>query len=741
MSKTNDRLGERPPSAARARRTSLGTRLVLGATLLVVCVTGVSVTELSQREWQRLLESKRTAADMVANLFAGTMAPALDLGDVDAVKAGLSALRSNEMIVYAAVFSGDSSTPLAEHHHGRGDGDARDAGRAEGEIQVQSGIHGPTGARLGRVVVRVSLAQEVHAFRRSRAGLIGFGALFAVALACLLVLTLRRVLIAPLAGLESAALQLAAGERVPVPHRDDELGSISRAFDSMAAQLEERDRRITTLHRRLQALLDNVGQAIVIFGADRLLTEARSRSADRWLDARPGNSIVDILYPEDDSLEVERQAFDAWLDVAFAAPADELRELLERAPRELVRHTGTRTLCLELSFRLAEPGGASRQLMLLATDVSEPRRVEHRALETERRHERELSAMRRLAAGSGQLLGSFFDTARRRLVTSRKLVAPAPARVSRGTAADRAQIDGLFRQLHTVGVEARRFELAELEGEVAELERDLDRIRRDGYVLREGDHGNLLLGLENVARRIDDAERAFVQQSPIGAAALDQISVRRSRLVALAAATGSAHHRVAPLVDELMARPVAESFTLLPEAFAHWTERAGKKATLSLEAAQAEIPFALARTLGGVLAHLLQNAIAHGIERESERLERGKPAVGLVRVWAEPGPGGTIVFVEDDGRGLPREGLGGTDGAERASPERDFELSLTTRASPAPEHAERAGAGVGLSAVQSELHAVGYHLALSSTSTRGTSLTIAPIPRLERRAREGQVGS
>lgn len=740
MSKTNDRLGEHPPSSARARRKSLGTRLLLGTALLVACVTGVGVTELSQREWQRLLESKRTAADMVANLFAGTMAPALVRGDVDAVKAGLSALRSNEMIVYAAVFSGDGSTPLAEHHHGRGDGDARDAGRAEGEIQVQSGIHGPTGARLGRVVVRVSLAQEAHAFRRSRAGLIGFGAVFALALAGPLLVILRRVLIAPLARLESAALRLSAGERVPVPaHGDDELGSISRSFNSMAAQLEERDRRITILHRRLQALLDDAGQAIVTFGADRLLTEECSRSADRWLDARPGNSIVDILYPEDDSLDVERQAFDAWLDGAFAAPADELRQLLERAPRELVRHTGSRTLCFELAFHLAEAGAASRQLMLLATDVSEQRRLEHRALEKERQHERELSAMRRLAAGSGQLLGGFFDMARRRLVTCRKLIAPAPARVRHASVADRAQIEGLFRQLQTVGEEARRFDLAELEGEVAAIERDIDRIRRDGYELREGDHGNLLLGLENVARRIDEAERAFVQQSPLGAAALDQISVRRSRLVALAAATGSAHHRVAPLVDELMARPVAESFTLLPEAFARWTERAGKKARLCLDPAQAEIPFALSRTLGGVLAHLLHDAIAHGIEPEAERLERGKPAVGLVRVWAVPDPGGTIVFVEDDGRGRPREGLGGPGAAEHAGPERELEPGLPARSSAAPVHGEPTG--VGLSAVQSELHAVGYHLALSSTSARGTSLTISPLPRLERRAREGQVGS
>ncbi len=741
MSKSNDRPGELAPPSSRGRRGSLATRLALGTVLLVSCGTGVTVTELTQREWQRLVESKRTAADMVANLFAGTMAAALDFGDVDAVKAGLNGLRSNAMIVYAAVFSADNSTPLAEYHNGRGDGGPRDAARAEGELQVQSGIHSPTGARLGSVVVRVSLAQEVHAFRRSRARLIGLGALFAAALASLLVAIMRRVLVAPLGRLESAAHQLAAGNRVLMPaDRDDELGSLSRAFNSMAANIDERERRIAAQNRRLQALFDNMGQAIVVFGADRLLTEERSRSAERWLDARPGNSILDILYPEDDSLDIERQAFDAWLDVAFTAPANEFRELLELAPRELVRHTGSQALHFELSFRLAEQGGGARQLMLLATDVSEQRRLEHSVQEKEREHERELTALRRLATGGAQLLGGFLDMARRRLVICRDLVSPTPPRVGDASAVDSGALEGVFQQLHTVRAEARCFELAQLEDEVAKVENDLERIRRDGYVLRDGDHGNLLLGLEHVVRRLDDAERAFAEQSPIGAAALDQISVRRSRLVALAEASRSRNERVARLVDELAARPVAESFALLPEAVARWAERAGNTVRLSLESADAEIPFRLSRVLGGVLAHLLRNAVAHGIEPESERLEQGKPAAGAVRVWAEPGPGGPTIHVADDGRGLDRQGLGGAADGAPASPERAFELALTAGVSASSTRADLSGAGAGLSAVQSELSSVGYHLALSSTSARGTNLAIAPVPRLEQRAQERHVG-
>jgi len=695
------------------------------------------VLELTRREWERLLESKRTAADMVANLFAGTMSPALDFGDREAVKAGLDGLRANPMIVYAAVMPADSATPIAEYHNGRGDGAPADAARAEGEIQVQSSVHNPTGARLGSVLIRVSLAQEVHAFRRARARFIGFGTLFAVGLASLLVVIMRRVLVVPLGRLEAAAFRLAAGERVEVPAaRDDELGSLSRAFNSMAANIDERERRIAAQNRRLQALFDNMGQAIVVFGSDLLLTEERSRSAERWLEARPGSSILDILYPEEECLDIERQAFEAWLEVVFSSSADRFRELLELAPRELTRMVADQPRSFELSFRLAEQAGGARQLMLLATDVTEQRRLERSALEKDQEHERELSALRRLATGGGQLLGNFLELARRRLATCREALAlrpgPPPARIERLT------IEVLFQHLHTIRAEARCFELALLEAEVARVEEQLGRLRQEAP--SSADPSNLVRGLEQIGRRLDDAERQFIEQSPLGAAALDQINVRRSRLAALVEAPRPRQERWARLVDDLAARPLVESFALLPEAVARWADHAGKKVELTLEPDATEVPFPLARVLGGVLSHLLRNAVAHGIEAESERIERGKQAVGKVRVWTEVSPGGPLILVSDDGRGFDLQGLGVNGKASASALEQAFAEALRPGVSTSTELGELSGAGVGLPAVQAELESVGYQVELVSTSEQGTSLRLAPLRRRSERAQERHVG-
>jgi HAMP domain-containing protein len=737
--RSNDKLGEHAPPGSSRRKGSLATRLALGTVFLVLCVTGVTVAELTHREWQRLLESKRTAADMVASLFAGSLAPALHSGDAEAVKAGLDGLRSNEMIVYAAVFAAEGNDPLAEYHSGRADGGAGDGANAEGEIQVQSGVHSPSGARLGSVVIRVSLAREVHAFRRTRARLIGLGALCAVALSSLLVLIIRRLLVAPLERLEAAAMRLAAGDRVEVAaDRDDELGGLSRAFNWMASAIDDRERRIAAQNRRLQALFDHMGQAVIVFGSDRLLTEERSRSAERWLDARPGNSILDVLYPEDESADIERQAFEAWLDVVLTAPADEFRKLLELAPRELERRTHSETMFFQLSFRLAEQIGGTRHLMLLATDVTEQRRLERAALEKDRRHERELSALRRLATGGGQLLGSFLEVARGRLANCRELLADSPVPADAGAAADRRLVESLFQDLQTIRAEARCFDLTQVETEVANVENELARVRNDDARVSDTDRGALLRGIEHIARRLDEAERAFADTSPLGSHALDQMSVRRSRLTALADATQSRNDRVARLVHELTARPLVESLALLPEAVARWAQRAGKKVQLALEPNQAEIPLGLSQVLGGVLSHLLRNAVAHGIEPESERIARGKPGAGSIRVWAEPGPMGVRIHVSDDGRGFDVAALGGD--APASSAQRAFARALTPGVTTRSANGELSGAGMGLPAVQNELRGVGYEIELVSTSAGGTTLTLAPLPRRQGRVLERHVG-
>ena len=98
MFRNGDKLSERAPPGSGPRASVAG-RWTLGTVLLILGITGWSVAEISQRDWERLLDSKRSSADMVASLLSGTLASPLASRDVAALGAVLEGLRSSSMIV------------------------------------------------------------------------------------------------------------------------------------------------------------------------------------------------------------------------------------------------------------------------------------------------------------------------------------------------------------------------------------------------------------------------------------------------------------------------------------------------------------------------------------------------------------------------------------------------------------------------------------------------------------------
>src|ERR1041385_8707384 len=95
--------------ASRSTRSgftvSLGTKLAV-ATVGVLCIVSTGLyLELTNRERQHLVSSKATAASMVSDLFAASLTAPLDFGDIEAVDAEVRNLRSNNEIIYAAVWT------------------------------------------------------------------------------------------------------------------------------------------------------------------------------------------------------------------------------------------------------------------------------------------------------------------------------------------------------------------------------------------------------------------------------------------------------------------------------------------------------------------------------------------------------------------------------------------------------------------------------------------------------------
>jgi two-component system, chemotaxis family, sensor kinase CheA len=477
--------------------------------------------------------------------------------------------------------------------------------------------------------------------------------------------------------------------------------------------------------RRLQNLFDHMRQAIVAFDQTGAIGRASSRQARLFFEQEnlEGKSIRELLYPGALDYDVAVASFDEWMQLAFATPAENWEACAEYAPREVVV-TGQRgqSRLLELEFRPVVSHGNIAQIMLLASDVSAARELEDAVRTHEAEGARRLVAVRRLIAGGTQVFLAFVTSARARIARLEAALA------EHSELLPIAVIDELFRHAHTIRGEARAFDLIELEEATKRLEADLDELRSAargaGHILTGSCIARLRTGIERVRQALELSCELLIQASPVGNLIFDQATVQKSTLRELIDLTADRQDRLGRLVARLAAVPFGLTAAGVLESAPTWAAQEGNLVALRVEPRELLVPEALAQVLPGVLAHLVRNAIAHGVEPADERKQLGKPETGTISILAWETAAGICVTVEDDGRGVDSGEVMRRAGAhsEANAAELVFLPGLSTRHG----HDDRAGRGVGLDAVRAELARVGYDATLTFRCNVGTKLMLAP---------------
>jgi two-component system, chemotaxis family, sensor kinase CheA len=223
-----------------------------------------------------------------------------------------------------------------------------------------------------------------------------------------------------------------------------------------------------------------------------------------------------------------------------------------------------------------------------------------------------------------------------------------------------------------------------------------------------------------------------------------ELVVLRDRLVSAAASraeaataepAGAAARLINELRDDVLRMrlvPVREVFDRFPRLVRDAAQRLQKKVEFGVDGDGLEIDRALLDRIGDPIVHLLRNAVDHGIELPEERLARGKPEHGRIRLSAGRERDWIVVRVADDGRGIDRERvvrkaveMGLLHGA--AEHVTDAAISdLITRAglSTSERVTELSGRGVGLDAAATEIRSLGGSLDCASDPGSGTTFTL-----------------
>jgi chemosensory pili system protein ChpA (sensor histidine kinase/response regulator) len=179
--------------------------------------------------------------------------------------------------------------------------------------------------------------------------------------------------------------------------------------------------------------------------------------------------------------------------------------------------------------------------------------------------------------------------------------------------------------------------------------------------------------------------------------------------------------------------PIGRLFARVAQQVREAARATGKTVTLTVRGESAEVDNGIIEQIADPLLHLIQNAVAHGIESAAEREGGGKAAAGHVTLSASQEGGFILVEVEDDGRGIDTELLrrhaverGLLPAAEAATlPDREaLNLIFVPGFSTASAVTQTAGRGVGLDVVRTNVSRLNGEIHVETEAGRMTRFVL-----------------
>lgn len=179
-------------------------------------------------------------------------------------------------------------------------------------------------------------------------------------------------------------------------------------------------------------------------------------------------------------------------------------------------------------------------------------------------------------------------------------------------------------------------------------------------------------------------------------------------------------------VMAIRAQPVKAVFSRMPRLVRELAAQLNKEVRLEMEGENTEIDKTVIERLGEPLTHMIRNALDHGIESAEDRVKAGKPAYGTIQLSAEHKSGRIVIKIQDDGRGINREGVlkkardqGILAPDAILSGEEIDQLIFHPGFSTAAQVTNISGRGVGMDVVKKSIQALGGRITIQSVEGQG----------------------
>lgn len=469
-------------------------------------------------------------------------------------------------------------------------------------------------------------------------------------------------------------------------------------------RLLDSDRQAESSRQETRQILDTVREGLFLVDRDGTIGQQFSRSLPALFrqpveGGQSFHQILDALLEQEQheaALDYMDLLFNRKVKPSLLEELNPLREVPLKNPGE--RRKGPSHLSFEFSQVLDE--GEVSALLVTVSDVSQQAQLARELAVTEARASSEVEGLLAVLDQDPAQLQQFLGDAEERL-----------AMINRGLQEVRANaraygelINQIFRGIHAIKGEAGALGLMDISAQAHQFEEVLSPLRR-----RPDLTGDDLIPI---------AFQVAELRNRLGRLALVQ-----ERISARLQGQAAPPHPLEELKQQIehLALKVAEDLNKKV------------RVEVSLPASPGKADASLLRHLREMVPQLVRNAVAHGIEAESERLQVGKQPQGTVRVEFQHGADGSLTLsVRDDGRGISCDQirkrllqLGEAQEKVAAMGERELLGALFTPGFSLLEEAhEHAGRGVGLDLIRDMAQRSGARLKLSTLPQAYTQFTL-----------------
>jgi two-component system chemotaxis sensor kinase CheA len=177
--------------------------------------------------------------------------------------------------------------------------------------------------------------------------------------------------------------------------------------------------------------------------------------------------------------------------------------------------------------------------------------------------------------------------------------------------------------------------------------------------------------------------------------------------------------------------PVKPTFQKMQRIVRDTAQALGKEIKFEIRGEDTELDRTILEKLGDPLVHLIRNACDHGLEMPADRVAKGKPAAGNVKLSAQHRGSQMVIEVADDGNGLDAKKLiakaiekkiikPNAVLSDNEAYNLIFEAGFSTKA----QVTDLSGRGVGMDVVRTNIAAIGGEIQIDTKLGQGSTFRI-----------------